>query len=164
MEKTLTGLRLGCVFFFFSISISISFKLPFRLIVLLFLSQTNKSDTGFVSQQRYDDYASFHVYIHIYNSQTMSCVSVYCCSVKGPAPKQSRSLSSRKCNSIASLIFCYFFASHFISYDDMACAEAPRLSSQLDGKSRNDFLDVDFEERLKTVRRCTLHSHLFLSF
>jgi len=46
----------------------------------------------------------------------------------------------------------------------MACAEAPRLSSQLDGKSRNDFLDVDFEERLKTVRRCTLHSHLFLSF
>ncbi|WVZ25508.1 hypothetical protein V8G54_004052, partial [Vigna mungo] len=62
--------------------------------------KTNKSDKGFVSQQ----------------------------SVKGPAPKQSRSLSS----------------------------QAPRLSSQLDGKSRNDFLDVDFEERLKTVRRSAL--------
>ncbi|KAG2379678.1 uncharacterized protein HKW66_Vig0164570 [Vigna angularis] len=62
--------------------------------------KTNKSDKGLVSQQ----------------------------SVKGPAPKQSRSLSS----------------------------QAPRLSSQLDGKSRNDFLDVDFEERLKTVTRSAL--------
>ncbi|RZB98295.1 hypothetical protein D0Y65_021323 [Glycine soja] len=34
--------------------------------------------------------------------------------------------------------------------------KAPRLSSQLDGKSRNDFLDVDFEERLKAVRRSAL--------
>ncbi|KAL5160169.1 hypothetical protein HKD37_07G017750 [Glycine soja] len=46
---------------------------------------------------------------------------------KGSANKQSRPLSS----------------------------QAPRLSSQLDGKSRNDFLDVDFEERLKAVRRYT---------
>ncbi|KAL5176677.1 hypothetical protein HKD37_08G022570 [Glycine soja] len=35
-------------------------------------------------------------------------------------------------------------------------SQAPRLSSQLDGKSRNDFLDVDFEERLKAVRRSAL--------
>ncbi|XP_028238708.1 uncharacterized protein LOC114417870 isoform X2 [Glycine soja] len=47
---------------------------------------------------------------------------------KGSANKQSRPLSS----------------------------QAPRLSSQLDGKSRNDFLDVDFEERLKAVRRSAL--------
>lgn len=37
----------------------------------------------------------------------------------------------------------------------MMCAEAPRLGSQLDGKSRNSFSDVDFEERLKAVRRYT---------
>ncbi|TKY64710.1 hypothetical protein E2542_SST14608 [Spatholobus suberectus] len=35
-------------------------------------------------------------------------------------------------------------------------SQAPRLSSQVDGKSRNDFLDVDFEERLKSVRRSAL--------
>ncbi|KRH63344.1 hypothetical protein GLYMA_04G169700v4 [Glycine max] len=43
----------------------------------------------------------------------------------------------------------------FILYD-MIWVEAPRLSSQLDGKSRNDFLDVDFEEQLKAFRRYTL--------
>ncbi|KAH1240077.1 hypothetical protein GmHk_07G018042 [Glycine max] len=38
--------------------------------------------------------------------------------------------------------------------------KAPRLSSQLDGKSRNDFLDVDFEERLKAVRRSALEQKM----
>ncbi|KAH1240079.1 hypothetical protein GmHk_07G018042 [Glycine max] len=51
---------------------------------------------------------------------------------KGSANKQSRPLSS----------------------------QAPRLSSQLDGKSRNDFLDVDFEERLKAVRRSALEQKM----
>lgn len=54
-----------------------------------------------------------------------------------------------------------FFSFHLILYNNMVWTEAPRLSSQLDGKSRNDFLDVDFEERLKTVRRCTLHFNYF---
>nr|KYP53869.1 hypothetical protein KK1_000032 [Cajanus cajan] len=35
-------------------------------------------------------------------------------------------------------------------------SQAPRLSSQVDGKSRNQFLDVDFEERLKAVKRSAL--------
>ncbi|RDX93399.1 hypothetical protein CR513_24350, partial [Mucuna pruriens] len=35
-------------------------------------------------------------------------------------------------------------------------SQAPRLSSQVDGKSKNDSLDVNFEERLKTVRRSAL--------
>ncbi|KAH1240078.1 hypothetical protein GmHk_07G018042 [Glycine max] len=52
--------------------------------------------------------------------------------IKGSANKQSRPLSS----------------------------QAPRLSSQLDGKSRNDFLDVDFEERLKAVRRSALEQKM----
>lgn len=35
-------------------------------------------------------------------------------------------------------------------------SQAPRLGSQLDGKSRNNFSDVDFEERLKAVKRSAL--------
>ncbi|MED6168977.1 hypothetical protein PIB30_017122 [Stylosanthes scabra] len=35
-------------------------------------------------------------------------------------------------------------------------APAPRLSSQLDGNSRNNTLDLDFEERLQAVRRSAL--------
>lgn len=70
---------------------------------------------------------------------------------KGSTTKQSRPLSSRKWN-CKPIFICLIDSIWF----DMIWAEAPRLSSQLDGKSRNDFLDVDFEERLKAVRRYTL--------
>jgi len=167
LEKTLTELRLCYVFFFFFFFLSSHFDWFFYY---FYLRPTNPTRVSC----RSEGIIMHHVMCIcvFYNSQIMSLschaithVSVCCCSVKGSTPKQSRPLPSRKCNSIASLLFCIpFFSFHRILYNDMVCAEAPRLSSQLEGKSRNDFLDVDFEERLKTVRRCTLTLKLFHSF